>query len=212
MILKFKDFLLESSKPVTSLTISDKAYLLVNLNGEVRFNVDGILDCINSKKILEYPHLTTGHLTMMNPKYSTGSFLYHSLLSMISHSTEKDGWYNAEWKQKFGKGEDAWIVNQRCDVVFYDEFCFLLAEDLIKFDSYEALTDEDIWRNVGIDIRKDQKEHPELKPLYDAKNKEQLKKAYRKLVLDWHPDRVGDNETIKYVTVAYVKLKKKLKF
>ena len=75
-----------------------KDYLLVHIDGDISYNVDGILERIVNKKIFEYPHLKT-HLTMMNPKILIHSFLYHSLENMISHSIEIDGWFNGEWKQ-----------------------------------------------------------------------------------------------------------------
>ena len=184
-----------------------KDYLLVELDGDIFYNINGILECLVNKKIYEYPHLNTHHLTMMNPKTLIHSFFYHSLDNMISHSTEVDGWYNGEWKQKFGIEEGT----QRVDVLFYDEFCFLAAEDLIRFNSYRCLTDADIWLNVGVDIRKYEKEHPEIKSLYDAKNLDELKKAYRKLVMQWHPDIVGENDIIRNVTDSFLTLKKKFK-
>lgn len=183
-----------------------KDYLLVHIDGDISYNVDGILERIVNKKIFEYPHLKT-HLTMMNPKILIHSFLYHSLENMISHSIEIDGWFNGEWKQKFGTEEGT----QRVDILFYDEFCFLAAEDLIKFDSYRCLTDEDIWLNVGVDIRKYEKEHPEIKSLYEAKDLDQLKKAYRKLVMQWHPDIIGENDIIRNVTDSFFTLKKKFR-
>ena len=182
-----------------------KDYLLVQLDGDVFYNINGILEYIVNKKIYEYPHLNTHHLTMMNPKTHLHSFLYHALENMISHSIEIDGWFNAEWKQKFGDEE----ATMKVDILFYDEFCFLASEDLIRFDSYLCLTDEDIWINFS---SKDcVNKYPEIKSLYEAKDLDQLKKAYRKLVMQWHPDIIGENDIIRNVTDAFLTLKKKFR-
>jgi hypothetical protein len=203
MIVKFSKYIKESNLPETK-----KDYFLVNLNGTVMFNVEGILDCIKSKKIFEYPCLPT-YSTLMDPKYYMKSILYHGLGTMISKCSETNGWYNAEWREKLGDYD----YHGKIDMLYYDEFCFLAAEDLIKFDSYECKTHEDIWRNVGVDINKDRRtfleKHPEIKPLYDSKNLIELKNEYRKLVKRWHPDKIGENDVIRYVTDTFFKLKKK---
>jgi len=183
-------------------------YFLVHLNGNISYNIEGIVKSINSKKIFEYPYIQD-YLTLLNPKYYKNSLLYHSLLNMISGSKEINGWFNGEWIEQREWGN----LEQRVDTLYYDEFCFLAAEDLIKFDDYECLTLEDIWTRNGININKKKNdllsEHPELKSLFDAKDYLQLRSAYRKLVKQWHPDKVGENDIIRYVTDLFFKFKKK---
>jgi len=204
-ILKYSIF--ENLPAANNLPADQDDYLLVHLNGDVYFKVEEILAKIQSKEIFKYPELSQGRMTMMDPKRFQHSFLYHSLGELITYVKDVNGWFSAEWKRKIG-GED---YNGKIDVIFYDEFLFLVAEDLVRFDSYKCLTDEDIWRNAGASIAKETPKHPELQALYDCKNKAQLQQVYRKLVMEFHPDRAGDNDLIKYITVAYFELKKKLK-
>lgn len=187
----------------TSLTISA---LLVRLNGKVQLNVEGILDAIKNGTIKNYPDLSEGRMTMMGKRLEL-SILYYTLGSMISHGESEDGWYSNEWKKAIGNGEQ---IEQRFDTVFYDEFVFLVSEGLIKVESYEFLSQEKIWANANryFAAKEGKFDDVRIKRMKDAKTKDELKKEFRKLMMEEHPDNGGSSEMTVKIIDAYVILEK----
>lgn len=117
----------------------EKDVFMVNLNGDVKFNVDGILERLVNKTIFNYPHLEP-YQSLLHPKMHKSSFTYHMLEDLIKYGTEKDGWFDNKYTRVLGNTEK-W--NSCIDVIFWDEFLFLEYEGLIKYDSVEIIKIDD---------------------------------------------------------------------
>ena len=110
----------------------EKDVFTVNLNGNVEYNVDGILTKLLDKTIFNYPHLED-YQTFLDPKNYKFSLFYSALDGLITYGTEKDGWFNAAYSRLLGKEP----YNAKIDLLFWDEFLFLEYEGLIRYDSVE---------------------------------------------------------------------------
>ena len=185
-----------------------KEYILVHVDGNVRFNVEGIVSMLMDRTAFKYPcledRLTILHGGLVNRQLKFGekwtfagkkninhyeyasSFLYLSLNEMVKYARCEGDWYQGKWERfDFSSPYRAVI-----DTVYYDEFIFLTAEGLIQFDRFTPLTCEDIWQNfIRSDAKIDGKVHKDILPLYEAKTFDELKKTYRRLMIDNHPDR-----------------------
>ena len=187
----------------------NKDVIIVHVDGNVKFDMYGILSKISDGSAFSYAlESMKGRSTLIRKKGYTHSHFYHSLMSIIDHVIEDDGWFGNEWKQAFGKEEKA--SNCSFDTLFYDEFLFLVAENLIEFDSAELLSMDDIWNNF--DASTSGRDNPDIASLYGAKTKDELKSEYRKLLIKFHPDKTGlDNAIIRDIITAFNKLNKKYK-
>lgn len=76
----------------------EKDVFTVNLNGNVEYNVDGILKKLVDKTMFEYPHMED-YQTFLHPKNYKSSLFYSSLDGLISYGVEKDGWFNAAYSR-----------------------------------------------------------------------------------------------------------------
>lgn len=193
--------------------IENKNYLIVHLNGKAKFHIENIMSKILDKTWDKYPDLSDGRMTMMcknrKPfrKWEIGkgyvvvegrfvndyyqSFLESCLENIIDHSKpDSEGWYSNTWSyESHGETRDCII-----DSIFYDEFLFLTLEGLMEVEDFEFLTDEDIWINfiVSDEIRK----NPEFTRMYECTSIEELKKEYRKLIKNYHPDIAGSDHSM----------------
>ena len=183
--------------------IENKDYLLVHIEN-AKFNVEGILSKLLDKSYLQY-YMFKDRMTLLSPKYSEDSIFAHSLHELIKYADNDGIWYFNTWHRIIGNEPYTGVL----DTLFYDEFIFLLSEDLIKFDDIELLTLDDIFRNFNNYIQSE--ETPFLKSMLNCKNKNDLRKEYRKLVMKYHPDKTGnDNDQIRQITQTYLKLSKNL--
>lgn len=209
-----------------------KDYLIVHLEGNCRFNIDGISSAFLNGSISKYTHLSGDRFTMMDTRLQrpglslnevywvqgkmqknsfrgTDSFLYYSLLNLISKSTSDDGvWFDGNYIDIDHEGVSR---NLSCDTLFYDEFIFLTSENLIQFEDATFLTEDQIWNNFNKSIAQSNENFDaRLQPMFDSKSIEELRKEYRKLVLSTHPDITG-TEATEFMTLivdAYLILKK----
>ncbi len=180
--------------------IEDKDYILVNIEN-AKFNVEGILEKMLDKSYLKYK-IFNNRFTIF---FKDGGFFGHGLSELIKYAENDGTWYSNTWNCILGTEP----YTGRLRSLYYDEFVFLLSEDLIQFDDFELLTSDDIWKNFDNYI--EAKETPFLKSLMDCKNKADLRKEYRKLVMEYHPDKTGsDNEQIRQITATYLRLVKQV--
>lgn len=199
----------------SSLQIN-KNYTVVNLNGDVFINVDAVLKAIEDKTIFEYKCLTGNkNITLMGgPRYYMHSYLFAALNNMKKFSVEvKPGWYVTRWyNENFPKNIDK-DFNRVVNSVFYDEFLFLMGESLIEADIIE-LSEEDpfVEFNKKLFAETQEDKTPDvIKPLYVCKTKQELRKAWAKLCMLYHPDLIdGDEKIIQLINIAYETLSKTL--
>ncbi len=203
--------------------IENKDYLLVNLDGPAKFDIEGIGKAILDGRYDKYPDLSRGRMTMMckdKKPYNTyqngklqksyyQSLLEHSLFKLIEFGTQdENGWYFNEWTYP-AKGDEK---EYTCilDVFFYDEFVFLTTEGLIDVTNFTLLTEDNIWNNFSESQKR--KEHPELQDLFDCKTLADLKKEYKRLLMLHHPDIANtDSQIIRDIIESYSVLIKKFK-
>jgi DnaJ-domain-containing protein 1 len=83
------------------------------------------------------------------------------------------------------------------------------------YDTSEGYGDPGQWRRAfNKRMNKDKKNKKTesfLKPLYSAKTADELKQAYRKLLVKYHPDRAGDTPANTRKTQKIVETYNKLK-
>ena len=230
---------MEILKKNNTSVIPSSEYLLVHLNGKVLFNLEGIMQTMIDGTLKKYPCLSS-HYTMMckdlarpmmkrgekylvrdnitgsyvqyaNTDGYTSSFLYHGLNQLLYFGNTDDGvWYSNTWKRKIFKDEDFSIF--AIDTIFYDEFLFLMSEDLIDVEDFEFLDEKKIIANFDkITMAKDES-NLEIKEMIDAKSLDELKRAYRQLLCKHHPDKTGisndaNTEFLVKITDAYAKFK-----
>lgn len=182
----------------------NRDYIMVRLNGDVKFNIYGIIEKVMDGTAFKYC-ANTGHLSITSEKYHKNSIFYLGLLDMISYSKETDGWFENKWFNGNWGDDPKNGHNQIESTLFYDELSFLLAEDLIRFDDIEFLTSDDIYRNAMAYFAA--KENDKLAPLYACKTEKELISLYRKLCIENHPDKIGiENEFIRQLTETFAKL------
>lgn len=193
---------------MTTSIAKDEDYLLVNLQGKILYNIDRILSKLLDKSIYKYSYLKT-HTTFLHPKYTNKSGLYYAIENLIQYAKTEDGvWFEGCWTKKEYHGIQDYT--SALDILFYDEFIFLVSEDLIQFDFVEMLTDKQIWTNAELYFMK--QNSSEMKSLYQAQTLKELKQIYYKLVKENHPDKTGkDNNIIRELTVLYSNLSKRFK-
>lgn len=180
--------------------LKNKDYLLVDVEN-AKLNIEGILSKLLDGSYLKY-QIFKDRPTIFIKGFS---LLESNLNDLIQYGENEGVWYSNTWSymKSFGKymGE--------FNTLFYDEFVFLLSEDLIQFDNVDLLTTDDIWDNFDRYLESEQ--CPYISPLLDCNNLNDLKKQYRKLVMEYHPDRTGsDNIQIRKITETYLKMSKKL--
>jgi hypothetical protein len=84
------------------------------------------------------------------------------------------------------------------------------------YDTSEGYGDPGQWRrafNKRMNRGKEKKKKSEsfLKPLYEAETAEELKQAYRKLLVKYHPDHAGDTKKNTEKTQRIVEIYNNLK-
>ena len=182
-------------------------YVIVNLNGEVYFNIDKIISLLNNAHLFTYGCINTNSL--INPKYYNRSFLYHNLLDLISNGISLDGVW---WSNTYNKNN----YNLCLDTLYFDEFQALLIEDCLKFDSVELHRSEEISLEIdyrGIEYTKEEIDWLFLEACTEdfptnrhvcfyelmVDDVDLLRKNYKKLVFKYHPNfRISESLAIFY--------------
>jgi hypothetical protein len=121
--------------------------IIVNLKGKAMFNVEGILQMLNDKSAFRH-HALSDRMTILDPKRYTQSLLYHSLGEIITHAKEIEsmpGWFGNEWSRMHSDGSP---YNGTLDILYADEFEFLVSEGLLIMKSHEELTQDEIFKKL----------------------------------------------------------------
>lgn len=117
--------------------------VLVNLPYNTLLNIDGIIEIFSNKELLsDYVGLSNGRISGVSFGLKDSLTMAYPLMAIIEYGECVDG---AWWKSVY-KHEN----RQKClDVVYYDEFVVLMEFGLIRLNSFEFLTMDQIVANVG---------------------------------------------------------------
>jgi len=188
------------------LPAENNEYILVRIKGNVKFDVEGILHARIDKMDIHF-QLKEYH-TFMSNNY-VHSIFYHTLQELITYAKTEDGrWFENMWTRTLGIRE---TYNGIADTLYYDEFLFLLQENLVTFDDFELLSSTKIWANYDTYMKS--KEHQENFPeLFEAKDLSELRRIFKGLAKKLHPDIVGQesNEKMREVIELYDVLRKQM--
>lgn len=201
-------------KHQTSAIQTNKNYTIVNLSGDVFVNVEGVKKAIEDKTIFNYVCLTKNKNTtlMGGPRFYMHSYLFNALNNMVKFAEEvKPGWYNTRWTIPGFPVDEGKTYNRLWNSLFYDEFLFLLGESLIEADNIQLMIESTEWEGQQhlFQTSGEDKTPEVVKPLYEAKTKAELRKAWAKLCQAYHPDVIdGDEKLIQLINITYAELLK----